>query len=73
MLQLRADLASEDVRKQLKIEVEDQWAFVVDFGQLTGIVHASAVAKLYERGERELGRLIGMKTMERVMDVTHLG
>jgi hypothetical protein len=72
-LQLRADWAGEDVRRQLKDEVDDQWAFVVDFGQLTGIVHAHAVGSLYGKGEREVANMIGMKIMERVLDVTHLG
>jgi hypothetical protein len=73
LLQLRADWGSEEVRRQMRAEVEDQWAFVVDFGQLTGIAHAHAVESLYGKGERGLGNLIGAKIMERVMDVTHLG
>ena len=73
LLQLRADWGSEEVRRQMRAEVEDQWAFVVDFGQLTGIAHAHAVESLYSKGERGLGNLIGAKIMERVMDVTHLG
>ena len=52
VLQLRADWAGEEVRRQLRVEVEGQWASVVDFGQLTGIAHAQAVGNLYSRGER---------------------
>ena len=55
LLQLRADWAGEEVRRQMRVEVDDQWAFVVDFAQLTGVAHAQAVGNLYSRGERELG------------------
>jgi hypothetical protein len=73
MLQLRADWTGEEVRRQLKLHNDTQWAFVVDFGQLAGIAHAQAVGNLYSRGERALGHMIGGKIMERVIDVTHLG